>query len=187
MEYTLYWIGGITTALFMIRLVLMLIGVDGAADAASATGAVDTLDAGHMAADAADFKVFSLMTLLVTLMMGSWIAVGMLEAGLAPWIALVGGYGVGFGGGVATSYALFSMKKLESDGTVKTEDAVGLKGTVYVKIPEAGQGKGQIQVTVKGRLRTFDAVSDGPEIASFKTVAVMSKVENNLLRVCPTE
>lgn len=187
MEYTLYWIGGITTALFAIRLVLMLIGVDGATDAADAGGAVDTLDASHMASDAADFKIFSLMTLLVTLMMGSWIALGILEADLPAWLALVGGYGIGFGGGVGTSYALFSMRKLDSDGTVKVDDAVGLKGTVYVKIPEAGQGKGQIQVTVKGRLRTFDAVSDGPEIASFKTVAVMSKVENNLLRVCPTE
>lgn len=187
MEYTLYWIGGITTALFLIRLVLMLVGVDGAAEAADAAGAVDTLDAGHLASDAADFKVFSLMTVLVTLMMGSWIALGILEADLPGWLALVGGYGLGFGGGVATSYALFSMRKLESDGTIKVEDAVGLKGTVYVKIPEAGQGKGQIQVTVKGRLRTFDAVSDGPEIASFKTVAVMSKVENNLLRVCPSE
>ncbi|MBE7492785.1 MAG: hypothetical protein HS108_13665 [Planctomycetes bacterium] len=187
MEYTLYWIGGITTALFVIRLILMLVGFDGAADAADAGSAVDTLDAGHMAADAADFKVFSLMTLLVTVMMGSWIALGFLELQLPAWVAIGGGYGIGFGGGVATSYALFSMRKLESDGTVRTEDAVGLKGTVYVKIPEAGKGKGQIQVTVKGRLRTFDAVSDGPEIASFKTVAVMSKVENNLLRVCPSE
>jgi hypothetical protein len=64
---------------------------------------------------------------------------------------------------------------------------VGQKGTVYAKIPEAGKGRGQSQVTVKGRLRTFDAVSDGPEIPSFQTVVVMSKVENNLLRVCPTE
>lgn len=187
MEYTLYWIAGLSTALFGIRLVLMLFGVDGHADAADAVGAVDTLDASHAAGDVADFKVFSLMTLLVTLMLGSWAAIGMLESGLPGWIALLGGYGGGFAGGVGVSYLLFSMKKLEADGTVHIEDAVGLKGTVYAAIPVAGQGRGQIQVTVRGRLRTFDAVSDGPAIPSFTTVVVMSKVEHNLLRVCPTE
>jgi len=187
MEYWLYWIAAITTALFAIRLVLMLIGLDGAGDAADAAGAVDTLDAAHAAGDAADFKIFSLMTLLVTLMLGSWAAIGMIEYGLPHWVALAGGYGGGFGAGIGVSYLLFSMKKLEADGTVRIDDAVGLKATVYAKIPEAGNGRGQVQVTIKGRLRTIDAVSDGPEIPSFSTVVVMSKVENNLLRVCPTE
>jgi hypothetical protein len=111
----------------------------------------------------------------------------MIESGLNPWLALLGGYGGGFAGGVGVSYLMFSMKKLEADGTVRIDDAVGHKGTVYAKIPEAGKGRGQIQVTVNGRLRTFDAVSDGPEIPSFATIVVMSKVESNLLRVCPTE
>lgn len=189
MEYVLYWIAGVTTALFAIRLVLMMIGIDGhdSAGALDATHAVDTLDAGHMAHDVADFKIFSLMTILVTLMVGSWTVLFLRGQDLPDWAALLGGYGGGFLAGVGVSYALFSMKKLESDGTIRTEDAVGLKGTVYVKVPESGKGKGQIQITVKGRLRTFDAVSDGPEIASFKPVVVMSMVEDNLLRVCPTE
>jgi len=192
MEYILYWIAGVTTALFAIRVILMLIGIGGmegadAANALDAAHAVDTLDAGHMAHDVADFKIVSLMTILVTLMVGSWTVLFLRGQELPDWAALLGGYGGGFLAGIGVSYAMFSMKKLESDGTVRTEDAVGLKGTVYVKVPEAGKGKGQIQITVKGRVRTFDAISDGPEIVSFKPVVVMSMVEDNLLRVCPTE
>jgi hypothetical protein len=186
METVLWFIAGVSTALFVIRLVLMLIGIDGH-DAADVAGSVDTLDSAHAAGDAADFKIFTLMTLLVTLMIGSWTVLLLNSYELAPWISLIGGYSAGFVGGVAVSYAMYSMRKLEADGTIRDFDAVGLKGTCYVKIPESGKGKGQVQVTVKGRLRTYDAVSDGPEIPSFQSIVVMSRVDSNLLRVCATE
>ena len=48
-------------------------------------------------------------------------------------------------------------------------------------------GEPQVQVTVKGRLLTFDAISDGPEIPSFKPVVVMTRIDEKTLRVCPTE
>lgn len=189
MEHVLYWIAGLTTALFAIRLVLMLIGIDGhggdAADALHGVGAVDTLDSVHAAADAADFKIFTLMTLLVTGMVGSWSSILGLELNLPSWVALAGGYALGFVAALGVAWAMYGMKKLEADGTVRTNDAEGLKGTCYVAIPEGG--KGQVQVVVKGRLRTFDAVSDGPSIASFKQVVVMSRVDDRTVRVCATE
>ena len=51
METALYWIAGITTGLFVIRLVLMVIGLDGsgaadAADALHGADAMDVLDSG---------------------------------------------------------------------------------------------------------------------------------------------
>lgn len=182
METVLYVLAGVSTAFFVLRLILLFVGIEG----------TDGADAGGLAGDlndataAADFKIFTMMTLIVTLMVGSWGSLLMLSMDLAPWMALGGGYIGGFIAAMAVAYAIFSMKKLESDGTVKDFDAEGLKGTVYLKIPEAGKGKGQVQVTVQGRLRTYDAVSDGPEIDSFKPIVVMSKVDEKTLRVCPT-
>ncbi|MCA8910290.1 MAG: hypothetical protein KDB82_01190 [Planctomycetes bacterium] len=200
METALYWIAGITTGLFVIRLVLMFIGLDGsgaadAADALHGADAMDALDSGdptdvlhaHDAADIADFKVFTILTAIVTLMVGSWMSLLFLSMSIAPWISLLGGFGVGFVAALGVGYAIFSMRKLEHDGTIRQFEAEGLKGTCYVKIPEAGQGKGQVQVTVKGRLLTFDAISDGPEIPSFKPVVVMTRIDEKTLRVCPTE
>ena len=191
METALYWIAGISTALFALRLVLMFIGLDGAegADGGSVLDAVDTGDAiaAHDAADAADFKVFTIMTFVVTFMVGGWVSLLFLELGLQNWLALVLGGAIGFVSAMGVSYAIYSMRKLEHDGTLRDFNAKGVKGTCYVKIPEAGAGKGQVQVTIEGRLFTFDAVSDGPEIASFKPIVVMERLDEKTLRVCPTD
>ncbi|MCA8916158.1 MAG: hypothetical protein KDB90_12170 [Planctomycetes bacterium] len=191
METVLYWIAGISTGLFAIRLVLLFIGLDGAGDAADAMHGLDG-DAGdaltlHDASDIADFKVFTLMTAIVTLMVGGWTALLMRSLQVSDWVSLVGGFAIGFVVSLGVGYAIYSMRKLEHDGTIRNFEAEGLKGTCYVKVPEAGSGKGQVQVTVSGRLLTFDAVSDGPEIPSFKPVIVMARVDEKTLRVCPTE
>lgn len=208
METALYWIAGISTGLFVLRLVLMFIGLDGS-DAADAADALHGMDALHgldsaSAVDAvdgnaadvlhahdidavADFKVFTLLTAIVTLMVGSWSSLLLLSLNIAALVSLLGGFAIGFVVALGVGYAIFSMRKLEHDGTIRNFEAEGLKGTCYVKIPEAGEGKGQVQVTVQGRLLTFDAVSDGPEIPSFKPVVVMSRIDEKTLRVCPTD
>lgn len=191
MEIVLYWIAGVSTALFFIRLVLMFVGMDAsdagdAGDLLDATDSADVISA-HDAADAADFKIFTLMTFIVTFMVGGWTALLFLSMDMNQWVSLGLGAAIGFAAGVVVSYAIFSMRKLEHDGALRDFEAEGLRGTVYVKIPEAGKGKGQVQVTINNRLFTFDAVSDGPEIDSFKPVVVMKRVDSKTLRVCPTD
>ena len=39
------------------------------------------------------------------------------------------------------------------------ETAVGHTASVYMSIPERGAGRGKIQVTVSGRMKTIDAIS----------------------------
>jgi hypothetical protein len=188
METALYFIAGTASAIFLIRLVLMLIGLD--SDAGGEMLGVDaTPDAisAHDMADAADFKIFTFMTFIVTFMVGGWASLLFLEMGWAQWMALTLGGAIGFVAALGVTYAMFSMRKLEHDGTLRKFEAKGVKGTCYIKVPEAGAGKGQVQVTIKGRLFTFDAVSDGPEIPSFKPVVVMERLDEKTLRVCPTE
>lgn len=179
METVLYILAGVSTAFFVLRLVLMFVGIDGH------DGDVPT-DV-HDAMAAADFKIFTLLTAIVTLMIGSWTSLLLLSMDLGQPLSLGLGYAVGIVAAIIVGYAIFSLRKLEHDGAIREFEAEGLKGTVYVRIPEAGKGKGQVQVTIGGRLRTFDAVSDGPEIDSFKPVVVMARMDKTTLRVCPTE
>jgi hypothetical protein len=182
-QTVLYFLAGISTAFFVLRLILMFVGIDGG-DHADAGGIGDHIDD---AAAAADFKIFTLLTGIVTLMIGSWTALLFLSMDMNEWLSLGLGYVIGFVASLGVGYAVFSLHKLEHDGAIRNFKAEGLKGTVYVRIPEAGKGKGQVQVTVSGRLKTFDAISDGPEIPSFKPIVVMSRVDESTLRVCPTE
>jgi len=189
METVLLWIAGISTAAFFVRLVLMFIGMDGAGEGGSLLDVADTSDviSAADAADAADFKIFTLMTFVVTFMVGGWVSLLFLSMGWHEAASLGLGGAIGFVAAIGVSYAIFSMRKLEHDGALREFEAKGVKGTCYVAIPEAGAGKGQVQVTIKGRLFTFDAVSDGPKIDSFKPVVVMERLDESTLRVCPTE
>jgi hypothetical protein len=87
METVLYWIAGVSTALFAVRLILLFVGVDGA-DTPDDPGMVGDV---NDAASAADFKVFTILTLVVTLMIGSWASLLLLAWEWAPWYALSAG------------------------------------------------------------------------------------------------
>ncbi|MEE9311497.1 MAG: hypothetical protein V3V10_03695 [Planctomycetota bacterium] len=196
METVLWWIAGITTGFFALRVALMFMGLDGLGDAADAADgldaldavdSMDTLDAVHAAADGSDFKLFSLLSGLSMLMFGSWTSLMALDSGQHELVSLGAGVAVGLLAAVGTAWVMMQIMKLEHDGAIRNFEAKGLKGTCYVKIPESGHGKGQVQLTVQGRLRTYDAVSDGPEIESFKPIVVMSRVDRETMRVCQTD
>lgn len=177
----LYIIAGASTALFVVRLGLMLFGLGEHHDVDLAGGHAHDLQ------DVADFKILTIQTVIVTMMAGGWMSL-LLFDGLNWHPAKAVGLGgvIGFGVAVAFGYALFSMRKLESDGTIRDFKAEGLTGTCYLRVPEAGKGKGQVQVVVQNRTLTLDAVSDGPAIESFKKIVVMGRVDKDTLRVCET-
>lgn len=54
-----------------------------------------------------------------------------------------------------------TFNKLQSSGTIQMESAIGQEGTVYLTLPEAGEGK--VQLTVQGRLKVMPAVAENDE------------------------
>jgi hypothetical protein len=46
---------------------------------------------------------------------------------------------------------------------VDYRNAVGQSGAVYLPVPPARKGAGQVQLTVQGRLRELPCVTDGEE------------------------
>jgi membrane protein implicated in regulation of membrane protease activity len=64
------------------------------------------------------------------------------------------------------------MLRLQSSGSVSTDQAVGCTGTVYVTVPK--QGSGSVQINIAHRLREFDAVSaHGEELATGTAIRVV--------------
>jgi hypothetical protein len=66
-----------------------------------------------------------------------------------------------FGGGamIAVATATRAMLKLEDDGTVHIEGAIGLSGDVYLSIPPARRGFGKVHVVLQNRLVELQAVT----------------------------
>lgn len=71
--------------------------------------------------------------------------------------------------------------RLQSSGTLKTREAIGSTGTVYLTIPEKGTGR--VTINFKNHLREFDASSKtGGELPTGTPIRVV-RVNANILEV----
>jgi len=74
------------------------------------------------------------------------------------------------------------MKRLQSDGSLNIQNALGQKGKVYLAIPT--KGSGQVQLPVQGSLRVFDAIADDQRsISTGVNIQVTGVVDNKTLVV----
>ncbi len=173
-EQILFYMGAISSALFIVKLLLMLIGGD--------------LEGGdfEFEADAGDsdgdFSALSVNSVLCFFMGLGWVGL----ASLTEWgYSFYPSLGLGFLGGLASS-CLFSglfffAKKLNhtpDTPTVKKGDT----GQVYIKIPQHGIGKIRVnnqivQATCDEELRSFTPI----EVLEEKTIDI-----NTVVRVAKT-
>jgi hypothetical protein len=85
--------------------------------------------------------------------------------GLALTVAAFGGLCLGLMIGVAYVALLNSLRKLHSDGSMlRLLDAMGRTGTVYLPIPGATSGPGEVQVAFGGKLHNVAAFTNGPQL-----------------------
>ena len=141
--------GFLGTAFFLILMTMMMLGdiVGGVFDSVFDTDF--TMDSDL------SFELFSIQGLAAAVMMFGWVGMFTLEAtDTEVYAVIVGGfaaassmYGVGL--------MLKGINNLESDGTMKHEDAIGERGQVYSRIRANESGK--VQVAVDGTLRTLTA------------------------------
>lgn len=168
------------TVLFVIRLILMFIGMGGEGTHSADVGHVDAggMDAGHMDAGHLDtanmdhtgemhdsdlsFKALSLQGITAFFMMFGLVGWAVIRQGqynaLVPIAA----------GTVAGLLTVWVMKKifqfagsLQSSGTMNLQNAVGQEGTVYLTIRPGASGK--VRVMVQDQLSVLEAVTEGNE------------------------
>ena len=49
---------------------------------------------------------------------------------------------------------------LQSDGTENIRDALGVSGTVYLRVPASRKGQGKVNAVIRGKLSEKSAVTD---------------------------
>lgn len=108
-------------------------------------------------------------------------------AGAAAPLALLAGVAAGVAASLATAWAMRAMLRLERDGTVRIERALGEAATVYVPIPAGGGTPGKIHLTLQGRTVECQAVTPGPDALPTGTrVTVVDVRTADLVEVVPT-
>ena len=185
----IYWgsviIGG---TLFILRLLLMLIGGgmdqgDFDAEIAGDFDADGITDLDEVVVDSDfGFKLLSLQGLTAFFMIFGLVGLALLETNLADILTVLGGGAAGLLAVLVVSVIFWQMKRLQSEGTLNINNAVGKRGTVYMNIPK--KGTGQVLVSVQGSMRVFDAASmDGLAIKSGEAIIVTALLDNKTLIV----
>lgn len=161
-------------------------GVDADADIADVSADTDTHELVSISENC-DYclKPLSVQGLSAFFMMLGWVGLSLInDFGLSPLFGVLGGILAG----IFTVFLLVKLYRffigMQSDGTMRVQQALGSTGTVYLRIPK--DGKGQVTVEIDGRLCTRDAISeDGSEIKTGEKIEVVWVDSEGLLKVKP--
>lgn len=172
-----YWsatiIGG---TLFILRTVLMFVGGDGDASGHDLADAdLDDFN-GHPHGDFS-FNLLSLQGLTAFFTMFGLVGLTLFHAGVHVVLTMFGGAAAGLATVFVISLIFAQAWRLQSEGNLDIRNAVGERGSVYLRIPAGGTG--QVQVTVQGSLRVLDAVAETDEVLPTGTHVEVTAVKDN--------
>lgn len=158
-DYTFLFCAVVGGALFIIRSLMVIIGIGAGEDIADAD--IDT-DAIGDSPDSA-LKMVSLHSISAFLLMFG--LVGFLSARNIsnPFAAAAIATAAGLGTMLIIAKIFQTSRHLQSDGTIYLANAVGTTGSVYLSIAPGTVGK--VQLTVRGALKIFDARARDHETA----------------------
>ena len=166
-------VGGI---LFLLWFALMMIG-GVAADIFE--GLLGMEGIGDLGADAS-FKALTFQGLMAFLMFFGLAGLYTIKSDGTDTLAIAIGGIAGFASMYGTGKLFQLFITLQSDGTVEISESVGSTGTVYLKIPDNGAGK--VQVNFGGSMRTMNAKShDNAEIDSGEFIEVVDTMGEILI------
>jgi membrane protein implicated in regulation of membrane protease activity len=168
------------TAVFLLRLVLMLVG--GAAGDLDVS--VDHSGDIHHGEPGSTFQMLSIQSLFAFAMGFGWAGLGAFKSGgLEMPVSMI----IAAAGGVAMVWLLALLLKgvhdLQSSGNVPIGSTVGREGDVYVTVPARGEGSGQVRVTVGQSQKIYNALSDGEALPTGTRIKVTKANQDNTLTV----
>jgi len=183
-----WWIAIGATALFVVKMLMTLVGGAFDADADFDADALDVdLDGGDIDhGSTSAFTFFSVQSILAFFMGLGWMTLtAQLKWQLNPTMSFVAGVAFGLFMMFLNVYLMFLMRKLNVRGNMDLNSCVGRTGRVYLRIPERGEGAGQVEVEVSGRRKVVRALSAGSAIDSFTEVRVIEVKDNREVIVQP--
>ena len=177
------------TLILIIQMILTLIGLSGDdADAdiadSDSDGGIEIDDGDNDIVDGG-LRLFTLRGLIAFFSVMGWVGTICCEGDLSLPITIL----ISVASGTLAMLVIALLMKwlfgLQYDGTENIRDALGVSGTVYVRIPPSRSGKGKINAIVQGKLCERDAVTDEETIINYGeeiTVVGISGEETLIVR-----
>jgi hypothetical protein len=181
-----YALGALGTGLLIIQLIMTVLGAghDGLAGADGIAVDHALPDAGAGLEHGSGLGLVSTRSVIAFVAGFGWTGAMARQSGWAMPTSVAAALAVGFGLMFMVFWLMRWLYSLRQSGSLDYRNAIGATGTVYVTIPAAGHGSGQIQVLVQGRLATVAAAGSGPQpIAAGRAVKVVQLLTGNTLLV----
>lgn len=169
-------------ALLVLQIVLAVVGVDHhGVDAAPGVDAHAHDGVGHIVGHGLD--LFSARSITAGLAFFGVAGAAAARAGWRPGLAAFAGVVAGLVAMLAVAWVMSQLLRLEDDGTVRVERALGAPATVYLAIPGAKGGAGKVTLTLQGRTVEYQAVTAGAPLPTGAPVVVVDVVAPDMLEV----
>ena len=155
------------TLILIIQTILLLFGLgdsdggDGALDGSAQDG--DGLAGDTDSSSDIGLRVLTVRGLVAFFAVGGWVGVALIDVGTHPAMASLGALIAGFGALVLVAWIVKLLLGLQSSGNISIDNAVGLVGDVYLRIPGGMRGSGKINIVLQGRLIEIDALTEDPD------------------------
>jgi hypothetical protein len=179
-----YWVIAIIASVIQGLLILgSLMGGGFETDHAEIGTDADGSDSSH-----GGVSIFSLRVLVAFFVGFGWAGVLGHRYGMSQVSTAVSASVAGFVFMALLFFTLRFLVSMKHDGTLRYANALGVQGQVYVTIPPARSGPGQVELLLQGRLITANAVTDTAAPLAPRTPITVTAVEPmNLLVVEPIE
>lgn len=112
--------------------------------------------------------------------------VAALSLGFPGFLAVASGATAGAAALIGTAFLMRQIVRLDSDGSIRLERAIGNPAIVYLTIPPQRTGPGKVQISLQGRTVEIGAVtSESESLNTGSSVVVVSVVDPDTVEVIP--
>lgn len=160
-----------STVILFLQTILMLIGIGGGSlGSDDADTGIDTeLDNDGDADTELDggLRLFSFRGIIAFLTVLGWVGILGVRLEWSVPVIVISSLLSGFVAMVAIALLFRLIFALQADGTEDLQHALGVAGTVYLRIPPSREGRGKVNIMLDGRLVEKDAVTDEAEMLNY--------------------
>lgn len=182
-----FWFSAIpASVVLLVQLFLTFMGFDGIAESLDMDVDADFDGDADVDTDVegGSFPFFTFRNFIAFFAVFGWTGICMVNSGYKMLATILISFIVGILMMFLISLLYVGMAKLASSGgTYKLSQAVGKRGTMYIRVCANGASVGRVNVMINGQIRELDAITDGNEELSANTEVKIKSISNNKLVV----
>lgn len=175
------------TVILILQTILLLFGFGDNDSEADAGVHMDDAHVDGHDADAGDgLTLFTVRGIVAFFSVGGWTGLVLNASKLPLALTVILAFLAGLLAMVAVAWIMKAALRLQDSGNLDLENAVGLTGRVYIRIPAGGRDVGKINITVQERYCELEAITDaGRDLTVGETVRVTGVQQGGILVVTP--